>query len=89
MADHEVTARLYTRQEVANYFRVHCITVSRWVKAGCPVRRASPKGRMYFDLREVDRWLAQRPLYGNTALAGGVQLFRLGPTPMPLLGAKR
>lgn len=51
---------LLTREQLAAHYGVCTETISRWVKRGCPVRRASShRSRMWFDPAEVDAWLAQ------------------------------
>jgi excisionase family DNA binding protein len=52
--------KLLTRKELAERYGVNVETVSRWVRRGCPVRRASAyRSPMRFDADEVDAWLKE------------------------------
>ena len=51
--------RFLSRKELAERYGVNVETISRWVRRGCPVRRASAyRSPMLFDPAEVDAWLA-------------------------------
>lgn len=43
--------------EIAAYFEVSSVTITRWIKAGCPTVRTEP---YLLDLAAVDAWRAAR-----------------------------
>lgn len=56
---------LFTKDELATYFRVSEWTVRQWVKAGCPTVPMDLEGareRLRFELAEVRQWHAGRVL---------------------------
>jgi excisionase family DNA binding protein len=62
------TSEIMTSHQVADYLKLHYITVYRFIKAGLPAFRLGSDWR--FRRADIDEWIAQRHVRPGGNLAG-------------------